>query len=105
MEVSTEQMKYKIEMKVVEERFESFKRFIRSIVKKENQFIIDFMNLQFNHFLLTVYAKSLNGIDKEQCIDEILLASETTKEDYSKDDLARAIRYMDYFIEICRVSK
>jgi hypothetical protein len=46
MEVSTEQMKYKIEMKVVEERFESFKRFIRSIVKKENQFIIDFMNLQ-----------------------------------------------------------
>jgi hypothetical protein len=47
----------------------------------------------------------LNGIDKEQCIDEILLASETTKEDYSKDDLARAIRYMDYFIEICRVSK
>jgi hypothetical protein len=87
-------------MEVVSNRYDNFKRFIKSIVKKDNVFINQFMNTPLDLFLDTIKKKLYSGYTKEQCIEEILLASETKKEDYSEDDFKKACRYMDYFIQI-----
>jgi hypothetical protein len=91
-------------MEVVSNRYDNFKRFIKSIVKKDNEFINKFMNTQLDFFLDAIKSKLSNGYTKEQCIDEIFLASETKKEDYSEEDFKKACRYMDYFTQVVLVT-
>ncbi len=93
------------EMKIVLDRYTTFKNFIKEKCKKQNSFIDNFMITPLDHFLITIKFKMDNGIDKEKCLTEIFTNAEVNKEDFDEKDINKLIQYMEYFGDVCKLIK
>lgn len=87
-------------MDIVNQRYVNFKEFIKKKADTDNEFIKQFMNTSFEYFISIIKLKIGNGVDKEKCLDEIFIQTGLKKENYNNDDLAKLIKYMEYFSEI-----
>lgn len=90
-------------MNVVHEKFNNFKNFLQVLLSSDNEFVTKLKDATWEQFsyIMTPYI----GQDESKLLDEICIKAKIKKEDYSKENIDRFLKYMQYFAEVIQALK